>query len=101
MDLWHLFSLEGQASPRDKARSLVAGVTKGLVDIAVEKANELGQKEIGITGGVSYNQVVTSLVKTTAKAKGIEVLVPNELPNGDGCISTGQCAIALRKTARF
>jgi hydrogenase maturation protein HypF len=93
--------LESRASANDKARSLVAAITRGLVDVAIERAQERGLDEIGITGGVSYNRVITSIAERRVNEKGMRLLVPEQLPNGDGCISTGQCAVALRKTGRF
>jgi hydrogenase maturation protein HypF len=32
-------------------------------------------------------------------AHGLEFICPERLPNGDGGISSGQCAIALRRIA--
>ncbi|HTY47638.1 MAG TPA: carbamoyltransferase HypF [Methanomassiliicoccales archaeon] len=93
--------LDSKANNDDRARSLIAAITRGLVDIAADRAKEHGQKVIGITGGVSYNHVITSIAERMARDRGMRLLVHNELPNGDGCISTGQCAIALRKSGRF
>jgi hydrogenase maturation protein HypF len=89
--------IESRGSQDDKARSLVDALLGGLVDVAAEKASSIGLKEIGITGGVSYNRTITRTVEELAKARGLTLVVPDRLPNGDGGIATGQCAAALGK----
>lgn len=81
----------------DLARSYVKAVLTGLVDVAVDGAEARGLGAIGLTGGVSYNHTVSMLVKRMVEAKGLRFVCPDRLPNGDGCISTGQCAIALSR----
>jgi hydrogenase maturation protein HypF len=90
----YVFDTQGRRE--DIAATYVRAVLQGLVDIAADQARENGAKTIGVTGGVSYNRTITSWVQGMAKERGLELLVPRELPNGDGCISAGQCAIALR-----
>jgi hydrogenase maturation protein HypF len=90
--------LESNGTADDKARSMVLAMLEGLVDIAADRARSANLKEIGITGGVSYNHTITAMAQRLAKERGLELVCPNLLPNGDGCISTGQCAIALRKS---
>jgi hydrogenase maturation protein HypF len=77
----------------------VRAVLQGLVDLAADRAREKGAKAIGVTGGVSYNRTITGWMEEMAEESGLELLVPRELPNGDGCISAGQCAIALRRSS--
>ncbi|MDD1770141.1 MAG: carbamoyltransferase HypF, partial [Methanomassiliicoccales archaeon] len=89
--------IESKGSPDDKARSFVDALLEGLVDVAAERASSAGLKEIGITGGVSYNRTITKTVEELARARGLTLIVPDKLPNGDGGIATGQCAAALGK----
>jgi hydrogenase maturation protein HypF len=91
----YIFDAPGRRE--DIAATYVRAVLQGLVDIAADRARENGAKAIGVTGGVSYNRTITNWVEGMAKERGLELLVPRELPNGDGCISAGQCAIALRR----
>ena len=86
-----------KGSAEDRAYGLVRALMEGLVDIAAERALDLGMEVIGITGGVSYNHTISSMAKELVEAKGLRLVAPNRLPNGDGCISTGQCAIALNR----
>jgi hydrogenase maturation protein HypF len=69
---------------------------RGLVDIAVDEAERIGVKHIGITGGVSYNKAISSMANELVEARGLRLVCHDRLPNGDGCIAVGQCAIALK-----
>jgi len=79
----------------DIVRSFARTLLSGLVDIASEEAERTGIKTIGLTGGVSYNHTVSMITKRLVEAKGIGFVSHDAVPNGDGGISTGQCAIAL------
>lgn len=90
--------VEAKGTPDDKAYSYVRALLKGLVDVAAEEAERHKLKHIGLTGGVSYNHTIASITEELVTRKGFLFAVPERLPNGDGCISTGQVAVALRKT---
>ncbi|RLF37000.1 MAG: carbamoyltransferase HypF [Thermoplasmata archaeon] len=78
----------------DYAYSFVKTIIDNLVDIAVEHAEKQGVKNIGLSGGVTYNIPITVMVeKKVKKHKGLNLLVHNRVPNGDGGISIGQNAI--------
>jgi len=89
--------MSAKGSPEDRSYGLVRATMEGLVDVAVDGALDLGVDVVGITGGVSYNHAISSMAQEMVQAKGLRFVCPNRLPNGDGCISTGQCAIALKK----
>jgi hydrogenase maturation protein HypF len=86
---------ESDGSKQDLAISFVKAMLESLVDIACLEAETKGLGSIGLTGGVSYNAKVCRLTKEIARTKGFDLLLPDQVPNGDGCISTGQCAVAL------
>ncbi|HUL39854.1 MAG TPA: carbamoyltransferase HypF, partial [Methanomassiliicoccales archaeon] len=88
---------EANGSGQDKALSLVRAVMRGLVDIAIEEAESRGVLNIGISGGVSYNHAISSMAKELVEARGLRFVCHDRLPNGDGCIAVGQCAIALKR----
>jgi hydrogenase maturation protein HypF len=90
-----LFESEGRKE--DLALSFVKAMLESLVDIACLEADAEGLDSIGMTGGVSYNATVCRLTKEIARSKGFDLLLPDQLPNGDGCVSAGQCAVALSK----
>lgn len=84
-------------TPADLSYSFVYALLNAMVDIAVDKGESAGIKTIGVTGGVSYNGPISSMVKDLVESKGFQFACHNRVPNGDGGISTGQCAIALQK----
>lgn len=77
----------------DIAYGAVDLVIKSLVEIAVKAAKEHGYRKIGVTGGVSYNEVIVSMIERHAKRLGIETVLHDRVPNGDMGISVGQCGI--------
>jgi hydrogenase maturation protein HypF len=61
-----------------------------IVEIAAAGAEEAGSKYIGLTGGVSYNIPIVRMVRDMVKERGKELLLHDNVPNGDGGISIGQ-----------
>ncbi len=88
---------EMKGSREDLAVTFVASALRSLVDAAVDEASSKGIDAIGLTGGVSYNGVVCSLVDDMVREQGLRFICPDRLPNGDGGIASGQCAIALKR----
>jgi len=93
-----LFSrLRGSQNPADAAYSIIYNVMKCLTESAIEAADSEGIESIGITGGVSYNSSVCSMFSEIAKDSGHELIFHNNIPSGDGGVSVGQAAIALKR----
>jgi hydrogenase maturation protein HypF len=86
---------ESKGKKEDLAFSFVKALLDPLVDLACQEAEANGIGKVGLTGGVSYNYTVTRMVRDMARLKGFDLVLPDLVPNGDGCISTGQCAVAL------
>ncbi|MEI6797514.1 MAG: carbamoyltransferase HypF, partial [Methanomassiliicoccales archaeon] len=84
----------------DKAASVTYALLEGLVEIASVQAKKRGLDRIGLTGGVSYDRPVCAMVERLAKERGLRLVLPSKTPNGDGCVSTGQCAVALANLER-
>ena len=92
-----LFSkINKNQSPQDVAYSMVFNVMKELVHSAVECAESEGIDSIGLTGGVSYNSVICNMFSELASESGHGLIFHGSIPNGDGGISVGQAAIALK-----
>ena len=89
--------LDAPGNPADLSYSFVYALLDKMVSIASDEGERLDIKAIGITGGVSYNAPIMRIVKTLVEEKGFNFICHNRVPNGDGGISTGQCAIALQK----
>ena len=77
--------------------SMVKIIVDSLTDIAIEHAENRGVKNIGLTGGVSYNIPITEMVEKQVNKAGLKLIVHNNIPNGDGGISIGQNAIIGHK----
>lgn len=93
----HLFSgIERRGNRADAAYSVVWNILSEMVDSATEKADADGEDYIGITGGVSYDVPIVRMADALARKRGKKLLWHTRIPNGDGGISTGQAAVALR-----
>ncbi|MCL1979249.1 MAG: carbamoyltransferase HypF [Methanomassiliicoccaceae archaeon] len=92
-----LFSRIRDHAPADAAYSIVYNVMRCLTESAIETADSEGIDAIGITGGVSYNSQVCKIFSELAKDSGHELIFHKNIPNGDGGISVGQAAIALKR----
>jgi len=96
VDLFRQLS-DARGTREDLAHSFTAALLESLVEEAVDDASRRGVKHIGLTGGVSYNSTISALVRDMVQKSGYEFVCPDRLPNGDGCVSSGQAAVALRK----
>ena len=86
----HLFH-EFKEKKEDVAYSVVYNIMKELVDSAVSS----GAKNIGLTGGVSYNSTITKMFLDLVSKTDCTPILHKDVPNGDGGVSIGQTAIAL------
>ncbi len=94
----HLFSgLDRCGNKADAAYSVVYNILGEMVSAAADDAIANGERSIGITGGVSYDTPIVAMAERLASEHGLELICHNRVPNGDGGISTGQAAIALRR----
>ena len=95
-----LFSrIKGYQNKSDVAYSIVKNILDEMVNVSCDDALSKGVEYIGITGGVSYNGPICSMVEECVKGRGLKLLRHRNVPNGDGGISVGQAAIALRRIA--
>ena len=69
-------------------------VSIGLAKLAVESAKEKGIKTIGATGGVFYNEAITSHIKDEIEKEGFEFIQHINSCPGDGSVSLGQAIVA-------
>ncbi|MDR0309158.1 MAG: Sua5/YciO/YrdC/YwlC family protein, partial [Candidatus Methanoplasma sp.] len=93
-----LFSRIGKGDdPADAAYSIVYNVMKCLTESAIDAAYSEGIGSIGITGGVSYNSSICRMFSEIAKKSEHDLIFHKTIPNGDGGVSVGQAAIALKR----
>ena len=69
-------------------------VSIGLAKLAMESAKERGIKTIGATGGVFYNEAITSHIKNEIEKEGFKFIQHVNSCPGDGSVSLGQAIIA-------
>ncbi len=93
----HLFERLGRGRPEDEAYSIVYNLMTELVQSSISAADSAGYKYIGLTGGVSYNRVVSRMFKDMVISSDHLPAIHGKVPNGDCGISVGQAAIALRR----
>jgi hydrogenase maturation protein HypF len=78
----------------DLAYSAEAYIAKSLAKLSIEKARELDVNTIGFSGGVAYNKHITLSLRKHVETNGLNFLVHNQIPPGDGGISFGQAIAA-------
>jgi len=89
-----IFENLGKYSAKDLAYSAQEYISKSLAQAAIEKAEELGVRIIGFSGGVAYNKHITLTIKKIVEKRGFKFVVNSKVPAGDGGISLGQAFIA-------
>jgi hydrogenase maturation protein HypF len=78
----------------DLAYSAEAYIAEGLAELAMDKAGAIGLDTIGFSGGVAYNEHITSTIRGVVEGSGLKFLVHDQVPPGDGGISLGQAIAA-------
>jgi hydrogenase maturation protein HypF len=89
-----IFEVRNKFSRRDLAYSAHLYLAKGLAELAVEKAFEENVKNIGFTGGVAHNQIISETMREIIESMGLKFMVHKHAPPGDGGISFGQATVA-------
>ncbi len=92
-----LFAEIGDQRKEDIAYSIVDSVISRMVEVSADAASKRGVREIGITGGVSYSIPISQMFRGHVEALGFVPVFHDRVPNGDGGVSVGQTAIALRR----
>jgi hydrogenase maturation protein HypF len=80
-------------SKPDLAYYVHSYLSKGLAQLAVEKALENGIKSIGFSGGAACNEILASAMRSTVEDADLKFLVNEAIPAGDGGISFGQAVV--------
>jgi hydrogenase maturation protein HypF len=85
---------------RDRAE-IAAGFHMGLADATSAAVSAIGRTRsaldtVVLTGGVFQNRLLLQLCRAELRSRGFNVIVPSQVPAGDGGISLGQAAIGRR-----
>ncbi len=81
-------------STADLAFSAQSYVARSLAQLASAKAKNLGVDNVGFSGGVAYNEHITSAIGKIVEENGLKFMVHELVPPGDGGISFGQALAA-------
>ncbi|MEM2514743.1 MAG: carbamoyltransferase HypF, partial [Candidatus Bathyarchaeia archaeon] len=89
-----LFEGRNNYPKRDLAYSIHYYLARGLAQIAVNLAIEHGVKNVGFTGGVACNQIITEEIRKVVEMNRLNFFAHEAVPPGDGGLSLGQAIIA-------
>ncbi len=67
------------------------------VDAIVGVAEAVGEPAVALTGGCFQNRLLSERAATRLREAGFEVLLHQQVPANDGCISLGQVMIAAEQ----
>ena len=65
-----------------------------MAEIGAMVAENMGIKQIGFSGGVAYNRIITKILESELKNKYLELIIHKDIPPGDAGISSGQIYFA-------
>lgn len=82
--------LNNNETPEKIAYFIHIALSDGLSKIAVENAKKYGIEYIGLTGGVSYNKIISERIIKNIEKEHLKPLIHEKIPNGDGGIAFGQ-----------
>jgi hydrogenase maturation protein HypF len=89
-----VFSNLGRVSVADLAHSAHAYIARGLAELAIQNATEMGTENVGLTGGAACNQLLAQYMRVAVEEAGLRFYVHEAVPAGDGGVSFGQAVVA-------
>jgi hydrogenase maturation protein HypF len=92
--LLEIFENRQKHTKADIAYSAHTYLAKGLATLAIEKALEKEVRILGFSGGVACNGILAKAIRKIVEASGLEFLVHETIPPGDGGLSLGQAFVA-------
>lgn len=92
-----LHERSGGSSTSDIAATAQWAMAEGLADIAIEAAQSRDIEAIGFTGGVAYNDAISSHIRDRVAESGVTFLAPDRVPPGDAGVSYGQAVVATAR----
>jgi len=92
--LHEIFENQDKFSVSDLACSAQSYLGRGLAELAINAASRLKVKHIGFSGGVAYNEYITSTIRKSVEKEDYKFIVHTKIPTGDGGTSFGQAIVA-------
>ncbi|ACS86300.1 carbamoyltransferase HypF [Musicola paradisiaca] len=87
-----------RAAPSDRAWAFHVALADGLAALARRAAAEHQTDCVVLSGGVMHNRLLAALLRD--RLAGFELLLPRQLPAGDGGVALGQALIAASRFAQ-
>jgi hydrogenase maturation protein HypF len=88
--LLEIFENRNKCPKEDLAYFAHTYLARGLATLALEKASENNIQTIGFSGGAACNEILAGDVRRIVEKAGLQVLVHEDIPAGDGGVSFGQ-----------
>ncbi|MHA1410352.1 MAG: carbamoyltransferase HypF [Candidatus Odinarchaeia archaeon] len=85
-----IFLSRDKYSIKDLSFSAMIYLAKGLSELAINAAQQQSIADIGISGGVAYNEVITNKIREIVTDAGFNLIEHKLVPAGDGGLSYGQ-----------
>jgi len=92
--LVQLIRLSETASTQDVAATAQEALARGMATLGMKIAEERRISSIALSGGVAYNDHITSRIREISESNGYEFFTNHLVPCGDGGVSLGQAAYA-------
>ena len=89
-----LVRLSETASIQDVAATAQEALARGMAMLGMKIAEERSISSIAFSGGVAYNDHISSAIRDLCVAKGHRFFTNHLVPCGDGGVSLGQAAYA-------
>jgi hydrogenase maturation protein HypF len=83
--------------PAERAASFHASLAHALLDQALHLCEQSGIRNVGLTGGVFQNRLLTETAKRLLEQNGFQVHIPSQIPVNDAGICLGQIIEFLYK----
>lgn len=91
-----IFEHRESTSARDLAFSAEEYLGKSLAMMAIDQARKRGVRVIGFSGGVAYNEHISTVIKAQVEDHALRFVTHRHVPPGDGGIAFGQAVAASR-----
>jgi hydrogenase maturation protein HypF len=89
-----IIDLQSDFKDSDLAYAALRALGHALADLAIQSAQKQGISNIGFSGGVAYNKIITRMIRSTIEKQGLTFLIHNKVPPGDAGTSVGQAIVA-------
>jgi len=93
-----VFDKRDEYPVRDLAYSTESYIAGGLAMLAVKEAERLEVKAVGFSGGVAYNEHITTAIRRIVTQNGLAFYVHCNVTPGDGGTSFGQAVTVARSS---